>query len=73
MWEVVAALRTCEPRGEESVAAVAADLTLTPGAVRVALAYYGAYPEEIDAEIAANEYAAEAAFRSWETQQRLLA
>lgn len=72
MREVVAALRGCDPRGEESVTAVAADMSLTPGAVRIALAY-GAYPEETDAEVADNEYAAEAALRSWETQQRLLA
>lgn len=73
VWEIVAAVRDCALRGEAAVEAVAADLSLTTGAMRVALAYYGAYPQEIDAEIADNEYAAEAALRSWESQQRLLA
>lgn len=72
VWEVVAALRDSELRGEAAVDAVAADMSLTSGAVRIALAYYGGYAEEIDAEIADNEYAAEAALRSWESQQRLL-
>lgn len=73
VWEVVAALRDCELRGDACVEAVAADLTLTPGHVRVALAYYGTYAPEIDAEIAENERAADAALRSWESQQQLLA
>lgn len=47
-------------------------MSLTVGAARVALAYYGAFPAEIDAQIANNEHAAEAALRSWESQQRLL-
>lgn len=72
VWEIAAALRDSPSRGEASVEAVAADLSLTPGMVRLALAYYGAYPQEIDAEIADNEHAAEAALRSWESQQQLL-
>lgn len=72
VWEIVAALRGSALRGEASVDAVAADMSLTAGRVRVALAYYGAYPQEINAEIADNTRAAEAALRSWESQQRLL-
>lgn len=41
--------------------------------MRTALAYYGAYAAEIDAEITENERAADDALRSWESQQRLLA
>lgn len=73
VWEVAAALRDSQLRGDEAVTAVAEELSLPAGRVRTALAYYGAYPEEIDGEIADNERAAEAALRSWESQQRLLA
>lgn len=73
VWEVVAALREADPRGEAAVEAVAVDLSLTVSAVRIALAYYGAFSAEIDAEVADNEHAAEEALRSWQAQQRLLA
>ena len=72
VWEIVAALRDSELRGEAAVEALAADLSLTPGVMQTALAYYGAYPEEIDREVADNDHAAEVALRSWESQQRLL-
>lgn len=73
VWEIVAALRDSELRGDEAVDAVAADLDLTVARVLSVLAYYGAFPHEIDAHIAENERAAEEALRSWESQQRLLA
>jgi len=73
VWEVVAALRDSELRGEPAVDEVARELSLPVGAVRSALAYYGTYSDEIDAEIADNERAAAEALRSWESQQRLLA
>lgn len=73
VWEIVAPLRDSELRGDAAVEAVAQDLDLTAGRVRVALAYYGAYSQEIDAEIADNERAADEARQSWESQQRLLA
>ena len=67
------ALRDTQVRGDASVGEVAESMSLPPGAVRTALAYYGSHSGEIDDEIAANEHAAEAALRSWESQQRLLA
>jgi len=73
VWEVATALRDSELSGDAAVEDTAVGLGLGVGRVRVALAYYGAYPEEIDAEIAENERAAEEALRSWESQQRLLA
>lgn len=73
VWEVIAALKESESRGSPAVDAVASELSLTPAAVRTALTYYGAYPDEIDSEVAANEAAAAEALRSWESQQRLLA
>ncbi|HET8926584.1 MAG TPA: hypothetical protein VFN24_01990 [Microbacterium sp.] len=73
VWEVIAALRDADLRGEPAVDAIATDLELSPGRVRVAIAYYGGYSAEIDAEIAENERAAEQALRAWEAQRRLLA
>ncbi|MDO5535687.1 MAG: hypothetical protein Q4F65_13690 [Propionibacteriaceae bacterium] len=72
VWEVVAALKESDPRGDAAVNAVAEDLSLTPGAVHIAMSYYGAYPDEIDSEVAANRAAAESALQSWEAQRRLL-
>lgn len=40
--------------------------------MRVALEYYGVFTDEVDAEIAENDRAAEEALRSWEAQQRLV-
>lgn len=73
VWEVAVALRDSELRGDAAVNEVAAELSLAAGRIRTALAYYGAYPGEIDAELADNERAAEDALRSWKSQQRLLA
>nr|WP_274636479.1 hypothetical protein [Microbacterium bovistercoris] len=73
VWEVIAALRDSETRGDEAIAAIAADFELTPGRVRAALDYYGAYADEIDREIARNDRAADEAQRGWQAQRRLLA
>ena len=72
VWEIVAAIKDSAARGEAAIASAAAELSLTTAAVRVGLAYYGAFPEEIDAQVADNEHAAAEALRSWESQQRLL-
>lgn len=73
VWEIVTGIRDAKTRGADAVAAAAVDLDLTPASVHIALAYYGAFPEEIDAEIADNERAAADALRSWKAQQRLIA
>ena len=72
VWEIVAALRDSDERGEAAMETVAADLSLTVGATRVALAYYSVYAAEIDAEVAENERVSELSHRSWEAQQRHL-
>lgn len=72
VWEIASALRDAGERGDAAVDAVAVDFSLPVGAVRLALAYYGAYPDEIDAEVADNDKAAEDARRAWETAQRLV-
>ncbi|MDR2214941.1 MAG: hypothetical protein LBE59_03755 [Nevskiaceae bacterium] len=73
VWELVAAVRASQARGDAAVDGVAAEFDLPVGRVRIALAYYGAYAAEIDAEIAANERAADEALRAWQAQRQLLA
>jgi hypothetical protein len=73
VWEVVKAARELDERGDEAVNAAAELLVLTPEQVRVALRYYAAFPEEIDAEVALADEESRAAERSWRIQQRLLA
>jgi hypothetical protein len=73
VWEIVAALRDSEQRGDAAIEAVAAELSLPSTRVQSALAYYGAHTDEIDTETAENERAADEALRSWESQQQLLA
>lgn len=72
VWEIASALRDADNRGDAAIAAVAADFTLSELSVRVALEYYGVFTDEVDAEIAENDRAAEEALRSWEAQQRLV-
>lgn len=72
IWEIASALRDVGERGDAAVDAVAADFSLGVGSVRLALAYYGAFAAEIDAEVADNDSAAEEALRSWEAQRRLV-
>jgi hypothetical protein len=72
VWEVVRLLRSVDVSGEAAVAEAASWLDLTQAQVRTALGYYGAFPAEIDAQIATNEAAAEQARQEWDTQQQLL-
>lgn len=72
IWEIASALRDVDARGDDAISTVAADFTLSEVSVRVALEYYGAFAEEIDAEVADNDRAAEDALRSWEAKQRLV-
>jgi len=72
IWEIASALRDVDARGDDAITTVAADFTLSEVSVRVALEYYGAFADEIDAEVAENDRAAEEALRSWEAKQRLV-
>lgn len=72
VWEVVGLLRSLDKSGEAVIVEAAEWLGLAESQVRAALGYYGAFPDEIDARIVANEAAAAEAEREWETQQRLL-
>ncbi len=54
-WEIIGALRSVERKGDARVAVLAERLGLSESRVRTAIRYYGEYPEEIDAWIAAND------------------
>lgn len=72
VWEIIGLIRSLDATGVAAIDEAAELLTLTEDQVRSALAYYGAYPDEIDARIAANDQAAERAERAWRAQQALL-
>jgi hypothetical protein len=72
VWEVIGLLRSLDTSGEAAIVEAAQWFGLAEPQVRAALGYYGAFPDEIDTRIAANEADAERAQREWEIQQRLL-
>jgi hypothetical protein len=78
VWEVVRAVRSArvaEPvLGEDALLGVVRDGTgLSTRLLRTALRYWAAYPDEIDAEIAAADEAELAAERAWQREQELFA
>ena len=73
VWEAVKAVREIDERGEDALVAAAEILNLPADRLRVALRYYGAYGEEIDAEIAQADEDSRAAEEGWRAEQRLLA
>jgi|SRR5579875_3182275 hypothetical protein len=73
VWEVVAAIGYSPARGDAAITATAREMSLSVEQVKIALEYYGSYPDEIDRQVAENEQAAEDAQAAWRAQQRLLA
>ena len=73
VWEAIATLKGGKARGEKAVAATAQLLNLTDSQVRIAVRYYGAYPEEIDERIKRNVEDADAAEAAWRREQAALA
>lgn len=73
VWEVMATLKSGKARGEEAIVATAELLELTESQVRIAVRYYGAYPEEIEQRIARNLEDADAAEATWRREQAALA
>ena len=65
VWEVVATVR--DNGGDAKVAASYLEVPL--GLVQAAVAYYGAYPDEIDEWIAMNEQDAASAHAAWTAGQ----
>ncbi len=72
VWEVVALLRGLRGRVEQRAVRAAEQLGLAVAQVRTASRYYAEFPDEIDAEIAANEEAADRELATWESERRLL-
>jgi hypothetical protein len=78
VWEVVRAVksaRAAEPDlGEHELLAMVAENTGVPvRLIRVAVGYWAAYPDEVDAEITAADTAEENAEQAWRRERELLA
>jgi hypothetical protein len=78
VWEIVRAVRSAraaEPDlAERELLAMVAENTGVPvRLIRVATGYWAAYPDEVDAEVAAADAAEENAERAWRREQELLA
>lgn len=72
VWEVVRTLRSTSGKGDERIRRVAAGSELTPDQVRLSVDFYTAFPDEIDARIAADAEAAERIREMIERRERLL-
>ena len=78
VWEVVRAVRSArgaEPglAEEALLALVATNAGLASRLIRVAVRYWAAYPDDVDAEIAAAAAAEDAAEQAWQRERQLLA
>ena len=73
IWEVVTGIRHAKGSGDRKLIESAKQMGLSERAVRLAVAFASAYPNEIQARIAANEAAAEEVRRRTEARARLLA
>ena len=69
VWQVIEIVRDNDNDPEEA----AAYLEIPVGLVQAAVAYYGDYSEEIDAEIALNQAEWERGYAAWEAGKRALA
>ena len=72
VWEVIAAARSAPERGEKLVHALSERIGVPVEKIRIAVSYYGEYPDEVDQLIAANEQEAEQLERALENERRLL-
>jgi hypothetical protein len=73
VWEVVGGMRGSEKRGEEAIAATAEWLALSIPEVRIAVRYYAAFQDEIDARIRLNDEEAERGYAEWLREREALA
>ena len=72
VWEVVETLQQVEGTGEEAIANAATWSSLTLGQVRVAMRYYGDFPDEVDAWIQENREEADRQQAAWQRAQDAL-
>lgn len=73
VWEVVGTVRRVSGSGERKVRNAARMLSLDERWVRLAVEFYSAFPDEVDARITANEDAADQLRERAERRERLLA
>jgi hypothetical protein len=78
VWEVVRAVksgRAAEPGLDERelIAMIEENTGVSVRLIRIALGYWAAYPDEVDAEIAAADAAEERAEQAWRRERDLLA
>jgi hypothetical protein len=73
VWEVIARLRELQGSEEERIATIAAESDLHPRAIRLALEYAAARPDDVRERIEQNEADAEASRRITEQRAALLA
>lgn len=73
VWEVVSALRYTSGSDAERVAALAEQFDLHPRHIRTAIDFAAAHREDIDAQVAANDAAAERARQLAEQRAHLMA
>lgn len=73
VWEIIHALKEVPGKDERRIDALADQLGLAPQRIRLAVDFYTAFPEEIEARIAADERAAEQLRELIDRRARLLA
>jgi len=73
VWEVIKFLREVDERGPAAIDAAAEVFALDASRITAAIAYYGDYSDEIDAEIAQADEASARAEAAWRVQQQLIA
>jgi nitrogenase molybdenum-iron protein alpha/beta subunit len=73
VWEIVSAARNAPEKGEVLASALGERLGISESKVRVAIRYYGEYPEEIDDWIEANDAEAERLEAALARERELLA
>ena len=73
VWEVIGTVRHVSGSGERKVRNAARMLSLDERWVRLAVEFYTAYPDEVDARIESNEEIAEQLRERAERRERLLA
>lgn len=59
IWEIVRTVTAAKGRGSKRLQAIADETGLPPSQIRLAVDFYAAHPDEIDARIAADEREAE--------------
>lgn len=72
VWEVIKFLREIDERGPAALDAAAESFGADPGRIATAVSYYGDYPDEIEAEIAAADEASARAEQAWRVRRQLI-